>query len=449
VFSFLRKMKKWGGGNGNDKISLTLDFSASALSVNNDGDVDSFTDAGFGDGDSTLSFSYESELFGAVASLGFGPQSASHIDGEMAEMLNETLFSLDELYAWIKPFGPNFKFTGGVFENTDGIGDYTDDIDNFGMGVFLVGEDGEPFGGPGAETGVGLANGLLAEAVFAPVTIQLLLGPNFSKASSSNLFTSAFNSLGMPMAIDTDSRFFHTGGRIIANIGVGTVSALFKTSYWPMSVQNTLMQMAIAGYNAVAGTSLTWTPFEGTAVTNMTFGVYTDITAVENFGISFGYTGFMAYSDADDVGSVLWNGIDLRAQYTGIPGLSISTHNNVSFAQGTEKDWMGWLKGDDGSFFSLYNAVGVTKELTEKFSVNAEIGNVYVKTSSERSPEMLAVNVTPGDVDYDNFWGQLKFIVSPAENAEFSVGLRFEGSKRDEEDLATVFSVPVGITVSF
>jgi hypothetical protein len=362
-------------------------------------------------------------------------------------MFNEKLFSLDELHAWIRPFGQNFKFTGGIFENTDGIADYTDDIDNFGMGIFMAGE-GEPFNGPGVESGVSLKNGFLAEAVFAPVTVQLLFGPNFSKGSSSDLFTTAFASMGMQQ-VDTDSRFFHAGGRIIADTGVGTIAALFKTSYWPMSSYNTLMGMSIMAYNAGAGTSLTWTPYEGTAANNMTFGAYADITAVENLGISFGYTGFMAYSDADDVDNVLWNGIDLRVQYTGIPDLSISTHNNVSFAQGAEKEWLGWMKGDGSYFFSLYNALGLTKELTEKLSVNAEIGNVFVKTSSERSPEMLVIFGTPGDVDYDNFWGQLKFIVSPAENADFSVGLRFEGSKQDEEDMTTIFSVPVGITVSF
>jgi hypothetical protein len=181
----------------------------------------------------------------------------------------------------------------------------------------------------------------------------------------------------------------------------------------------------------------------------MAFGAYADITAVENLGLSFGYTGFMSLNDASDVDSTLWNGIDLRARWTGIEGLSLSTHNNVSFALGSDKEWMGWMRGGDSYFFSLYNAIGLTKELTEKFSIGAEIGNVFVKTRSERSQEMLVVFGTPGDVDYDTFWGQAKLIVSPVENAEFSVGLRFEGTKQDDDDLTAVFSVPIGITVSF
>jgi hypothetical protein len=318
------------------------------------------------------------------------------------------------------------------------------------MGVFIVGEAGEPFG-QGEETDPSLYSGFLSEAIFGPITVQLLLGPNYSSGSGSAFFGdyASYYSQGQMTSLDVDSRFFHAGGRIIADIGAGTVSAFFKTSCWPINVFDAAQSLTIMGYNAAMGTSLVWTPYKGTTLNNMAFGAYTDITAVQNLGISFGYTGFMSLSDADDVDSVLWNGVDIRAQYTGIEGLSLSTHNNVSFAKGTDKEWIGWMRGDDSFFFSLYNALGLTKELTEKLSVNAEIGNLFVKTSSERSPELLAIFGTPGDVDYDNFWGQLKFIVSPAENTEFSVGLRFEGSKRDEEDLATVFSVPVGITVSF
>jgi hypothetical protein len=423
------------------KTSITLDFGASALSVNNDMEADSFSDAGFGEGnESTLGFSYESELYGGTASIGFGPHTYSHIDGELAEMVGDTLFSLDELSVWIKPFGPNFKFSGGIFDNKDGIGDYTDDLDNFGMGVFAVGEDGAFFGEPGGETGAGLANGFLAEAAFAPVTVQVLFGPNFHKKSNSALFTDALQELH-----ETDARFFHMGGRVIADIGVGTVSALFKTSYWPISVWNKLMLMSeIEKAMEELGTEFdmddfmaNWEdPYGGTAANIVTFGAYADITAVENLGVSLGYTGFMPRNDASGIDNTLWSGVDLRAQYTGIEGLSLSTHNNVSFASGSEKEWTGMLV--DSSFFSLYNAIGATKELTDQFSLNVEIGNIMSKISTPTA-----------DRDYDNLWGQLKFIVSPVENAEFSIGLRLETEKTTDVDTVTTFSVPVGITVSF
>jgi hypothetical protein len=432
--------------------SLTLDFSASVISVNTDGDVDSFTDAGFGDdGESTLGFSYERESFGGTASLGFGPQAYGLINGDIAEDFMEKLFSVDELYAWVKPFGPNFKFTAGIFENTDGVADYTDDIDNFGMGVFMVGDGGASFEEPGTETDAALHNGFLSEAVFGPATVQLLLGPNFSTTSGSDFFGTyaSYYTQGAITSLAADSRFFHMGGRIIADIGVGTVSALFKTTCWPMSVFDKQQELTLIAYNAAEGSTLSWTPYGGTAVNNMAFGVYADITAIENLALSVGYTGFTALSNDGNVDNVLWNGIDLRAGWTGIEGLSLSTHNNISFALGSDKEWVGFMKGDDSYFFSLYNAAGITKEITGRFSLNAEIGNIFVKTRSDRSQELLAVFGTPGDVDYDAFWGQVKFITSLAENAEFTAGIRAEGTKEGGNDLTAVFSVPVGITVSF
>ncbi|MDR0685509.1 MAG: hypothetical protein LBF83_10340 [Spirochaetaceae bacterium] len=421
------------------KVNVTLDFSATALSVNNDGDVDSFTDSGFGDdNESTLGFSYENEFFGGVASLGFGPQTFRFFDGEMADGMQEKLFSIDKLYAWIKPFGDYFKFSAGIFENTDGVADYTDDIDNFGMGVFVFGEGGGAFTEPTENTNVALVNGFLPEVTFGPVTAQFLFSPNFSKNSANIFFddymnTTGLNALGLGPS-DVDSRLFRIGGRIIANIGVGTVSALFKLNHWPMAAWNTSRTIA-----AMMSGEPSPAPYGGTAVDNMTFGVYADITAVENLGISLGYTGFIVASDENGVDNVLWNGIDLRATWTGIEGLSISTHNNISFAKGSDKEWTLLLRGDDSSFLTLYNAIGATVTLTERFGINGEIGNVFSKTDRGGT----------GDIDYDTFWGQLKLITAVTENAEFTVGVRVDYITQNDVDDSTVFSVPVGIKVSF
>jgi hypothetical protein len=433
------------GGGG--KNSLALDFSASAISVNTDGDIDSFTDSGFGeDNESTLSFSYERELFGGVASLGFGPQTVGFTDNELAEIINERLFFIDELYVWGKPFGQNFKFTAGFFENTDGIGDYTDDLGNFGMGVFLVGQGGAAFTGPELTASVALTNGFLTEAIFGPITAQLLLGPNFNTKSASKFYTSY---AGLPSTFEAGSRYFNIGGKIIADLGVGTLSFLFKDLCMPMNVFDTAVSMTIDAINTAMGSNIyTWTPYAGTAMNFTTFGAYADITVIKNLAISFGYTGFMTLSNADDVDNILWNGIDLRAQYTGISNLSISTHNNISFAKGAAKEWVGWMRGDDSSFFSLYNAIGLTRELTEKFSLNAEIGNIFVKMRAERSPE-ASVIYGIGEVDHDTFWGQVKFIAGITENFEFTAGVRAEGTKEGKNDLMAVLSVPVGMTVSF
>jgi hypothetical protein len=177
----------------------------------------------------------------------------------------------------------------------------------------------------------------------------------------------------------------------------------------------------------------------GIAVDNITFGAYADITAVENLGIPLGYTGFMVASDESDVDNVFWSGIDLRAIWTGIDGLSLSTHNNISFAKGSDKEWTLLMQGNDSSFFTLYNAIGATVTLSERFGINSEVGNVFSKT--ERTDA--------DNSDYDTFWGQAKFITHVTENAEFSAGVRVDYTTQNDVDDSILFGVPVGITVSF
>ena len=413
------------------KVSVTLDFSASALSVNNDGDVDSFTDSGFGDdNESTLSIGYEGTLFGGTASLAFPTDPDLYIMGE-SEIGNLPL-AIDELYVWVKPFGEHFKFTGGIFENTDGVADYTDDIDNFGIGVFYDEAEGDNgvYTEPHAMmTGTALVNGFLAEAAFGPVTAQLQLAPNLNSKAAGAYFTGLFDAMGLPLTVDdAEARMFRIGGRLIADIGVATVSALFKTISYPAKPFNDM-------YDAMQS-PLTW---PGNSLNSTTFGAYVDLTAIENLGVSLGYTGFIVGNDDSDAKAPVYSGIDLRVTWTGIEGLSLSTHNNISFAKG--EDWFYWRE-KDSSFFTLYNAIGATKELTDKFSVNGEVGNVFSKTDA-KSPA--------GDVeiDYDNIWGQLKLITTVTENAEFTVGVRVDYITQNDVDDSTVLSVPVGIKVSF
>jgi hypothetical protein len=338
-----------------DKLSFELEFNASVLSIDSDGVVDSMIDSGFNEDGTKIGIAYEDEIWGASAALKFGNENLRFLSGEIGEMFGGSPLALDELYGWVKPFGKHFKFTGGIFENTDGVADYTDDIDDFSMGVFIYGEGSDVFVEPEETTNATLTNGFLSEATFGPVTLQLLLAPNYSKESASDLVNSLFslpyevdtNGDGIPdmtviPAIDSDQRFFRIGGRVIADVGVGTVSALYKVFQWPMSIVNTT--------NTVFGDP---TAYLGSSLTFNTFGIYFDLTAVENLGVSLGYTGFLPVSDASDVDNVLYSGIDLRATWTGIEGLSLSTHHNISFAQGAEKNWLGNL-GKDASFFTLY-----------------------------------------------------------------------------------------------
>jgi hypothetical protein len=420
-----------------DKVSFELEFNASVVSFDSEGVVESMTDSGFNEDGTKIGLAYEDELWGASAALKFRNEGLRFLSGEIGEMFADFPLALDELYAWVKPFGPIFKFTGGIFENKDGVADYTDDIDDFAMGVFFPGEEDEAFEEPTEMTNTALVNGFLTDAVFGPITIQFLLAPNYSKESASDL-TNGLIGQGLSTPIEAEARFFRLGGRVIGDIaGIGTVSALFKTFQWPAAVENGISE----AFTGAPGS------LDGTKENYHTFGVYFDLTAVENLGVSIGYTGFLPTHDASDVENVLWSGIDLRVTWTGIEKLSLSTHNNISFANGKEKDWMGVL-GKDASFFNLYNAIGATYELTEKFSVNAVVSNVFSIVDLGNSNESKFENLVVG----------AKLITKVTENAEFNVGLNVDFSNTvlkgdllggDADDSLTVFSVPIGIVVSF
>jgi hypothetical protein len=420
-----------------DKVSFSLEFDASILSADSEGVVDSMTDSGFNEDETKIGLAYEDELWGASAALKFGNENLRFLSGGIGEMFAGFPLVLDELYGWVKPFGEHFKFTGGIFENTDGVADYTGDIDDFAMGVFIPGEGGEYFTDPNStdETNAALTNGFLTDVIFGPVTVQLLLAPNYSKEST----TEWVNELLEPynLEIDSEERFFRIGGRVIVDAGVGTFSALFRTFQWPISVVN------VSG--KLEDPQAPDLDFPGTKVNWTSFGAYFDFTAVENLGVSLGYTGMLPSIDDSDYENILYSGIDLRAAWTGIEGLSLSTHNNISFAKGEEKDWSGML-GKDASFLTLYNAVGATKELTEKFSVNAEIANVFSKTDDGDS----------GELKFENFVVGAKLITKITENVEFDAGLEvgFEnaalsGGFGDADEKLTIFSIPVGIIISF
>lgn len=420
-----------------DKVHLGMEFNASVLSADSEGVVDSLTDAGFNEDETKFALSYDDDLWGGTAAFKFASETFRIFFAEGAEALGQNPLSIDELFVWIKPFGEYFKFTGGIFENTDGVADYTDDIDDFAMGVFIIGEDGRPFSEPEDMTNAALTSGLLTGAVFGPVTLQFLLAPNYSPQSASGLATDYFAAFGSSTPVDAGERFFRFGGRVIIDAGVGTAVLMAKTFRWPVAVMN-------AQIDLVNNAGSTPPHHRGLKAEMTTFGAYFDCTAVENLGISLGYTGFLPFNNTDNVDNILWSGVDLRLTWTGIEGLSISTHNNISFASGAEKDWMYLLAG--GSFFNLYNTLGATKELTEQFSVRAVAGNILSKTAPGGDDK----------INFDNFLVEGNLIARAGENAEFSIGLKVDVTKNetsgvfgDADDMLTVFSIPLGIVVSF
>lgn len=433
-----------------DGFSVTLDFSASALEVEKSGDatnVDSFADSAFED--SELSFSYEGEKFGGVVTLGL-PDANLHLimsKDDLAAML-----SFPELYGWIKPFGNAVKFTAGIFENTDGIADYTDDIDDFDVGVFILGEKGEPFTEPMKYFNAALVDGFLTDLYLGPMTIQLLFGPNIGKERmASKIFGDDVMLTADILGIEDfaiSGPQYRIGARVFAEVEkVGTFTLMFKTFQWPKTVIEKVALFALEGKsddfkeqhpNGIPGDFMNY----------HNFGAYVDFTAIENLGIMLGWTGYVFANSDPNVDSPFFHGIDLRATWTGVEGLSISTHNNVSFAMGAANEWnVSNNIGDGNSFLNLYNAVGATETLTDLLSINVQIGNILSKISADKQPTALTTRTR------DEFWAEAKLIASVTENAQFKAGLKLALVNDDvtgaKTQTTTTFSIPVGVSVNF
>jgi hypothetical protein len=457
------------------EFSVTLEFSASALEIENmkgyvddpNGfrtgndytNVDSFGDSTFED-DSEVTISYEGEKFGATVALGL-PDINYHLIMSEDDML--TQLRLPELYGWIKPFGNIVKFTAGIFENTDGIADYTDDIDDFGMGVFILGEEGDPFAEPMKYFNAALADGFLADLYLGPVTAQFLFGPNFgTNRTLSRVFGEELMTAAGALGLGDEPLYgmYRMGTRIYAEFeDVGTFALMFKTMQWSRSTMEKVILFELLGQdpsNPATGFgnfySLYPDGIPGGAMNYHNYGAYADITAIENLGISVGYTGFVFANSDSSKNSILFHGIDLRATWTGIEGLSLSTHNNISFASGSGNEWYKQL-GDGGSFFNLYNAIGATKTLTDALSVNAQIGNILSKLNTNDTDPAYGITLSP-DRTYHEFWVEGKLIASVTENAQFKVGLKVAMVNDDifdsSDTYSTItFSVPVGLSLTF
>jgi hypothetical protein len=409
--------------------------------------VDSFADSAFED--SELSFSYEGEKFGGVVTLGL-PDANSHINMSEDDLIAALPFS--ELYAWIKPFGEIVKFTAGVFENTDGIADYTDDIDDFDVGVFILGEEGDAFAEPMKYFNASLADGFLTDLYFGPATVQLLFGPNLSKKhTAGDIFGDELMAYALAAGIEDfsiEDRQYRIGARVFAEFEeVGTFALMFKTFQWPKAVMEKVFLFEL-GEDAGDFVASYPNGLPGDFMNYHSFGAYADITAIENLGIMLGYTGFVFANSDSNVNSPLFHGVDLRAAWTGIEGLSLSTHNNVSFAAGSADEWDLLNEiGEGNSFFNLYNAIGATKTMTDTLSINAQIGNILSKISADEQPTALTTRTR------DEFWAEAKLIASVTEDVQFKVGLKLaivnDDISGEDATTTTTFSIPVGISVSF
>ena len=154
---------------------------------------------------------------------------------------------------------------------------------------------------------------------------------------------------------------------------------------------------------------------------NHAYGLYANITLPHNVGISVGYSGLFqswkndqgATTELPDPGTAdayenavahflykkeaaiypLYHGIDLRAYYTGIPGLALTFNNNISFASvsGTDdrntKYTFGWaytgqlnenvadVDQRTERYLGLYNALAVKYNLTDALLASVQVAN--------------------------------------------------------------------------
>jgi len=135
------------------------------------------------------------------------------------------------------------------------------------------------------------------------------------------------------------------------------------------------------------------------------FGLFAHLFLIKDLVIGLGYSGVVRSYEDDYVGTdnylTSWsspyiNGIDLRAQFTGVDKLNILFHNNISFAFGKESDEENHrlVYGFDGTtlannvkegWFAMYNALGADYMLSEYLKVAFQISNRIGMYSIEHS----------------------------------------------------------------
>jgi hypothetical protein len=201
------------------------------------------------------------------------------------------------------------------------------------------------------------------------------------------------------------------------------------------------------------------------------FGLYTELSLVPGLDITAGYgasLGVLPYVDAKtqvqgkwlkDFGdtSDIFNGIDLRVQYAGTSGITLVTHNNISFGENVFRavyDETGPLNGKSyeygWKYFGLYNAVGIRFALSETAALDFIVSNWLDRITD--------LNKSDGSGDEletvtDKLVAGPTLRIKPLDNAEFRAGVQFTGKfttidgEKYNPDLAV--AVPIGITVKF
>jgi hypothetical protein len=123
---------------------------------------------------------------------------------------------------------------------------------------------------------------------------------------------------------------------------------------------------------------------------NHAFGLYAYITAIDKLGLGVGYSGFVKIDeevkDTMKYTNPFYSGIDLRARYTGIDKLTVTTAHNFTFtgAKGDDdaKTTIAGIMSSNNlgnkqeeTYFAMYNSLGVDYKITDALTGSLAIAN--------------------------------------------------------------------------
>jgi hypothetical protein len=142
----------------------------------------------------------------------------------------------------------------------------------------------------------------------------------------------------------------------------------------------------------------------GTGISVHTMGLYANIMGISDFGIGAGYTGLFrvygkkdsSHGDWETRSSPYFSGVDLRLQYTGISRLTITSHNNASFAaaKGSDNPKNEIMSVNGGNalplnagenWFALYNGLGTNYKLSSQLSTAVQAVNKLTSVTLDES----------------------------------------------------------------
>jgi hypothetical protein len=349
------------------------DFSQTVFNYQGEGETKSFQTTAFGDTFTALvKFAYADEQYGGLLQL---------------KMINgvNNIFGSD-WEAWLR-LGSHARLLGGNQAQRGKIAQYQnfDDfltlkIDNLGIMIpdwqrtpqYVSGGTGNNlneadfpygYGQPntergfskfaGSETGdlfipagsTGRLSGFLADCVFDPVTITASVGGLFEQANLP--LDTPWAELWSPTLPSYDKT-----REPVVKTGIG-----FGVRAEATEIAGILTAAAMYKYAASTVTKLEALDDKNLVdelVNNHAFGVYANIRPIAGLGITLGYSGQVRfwknteYQNTNPTGESIiehwpskygktvypfYNGIDLRAQYSGVEKLTVTFNNNVSFSR--------------------------------------------------------------------------------------------------------------------